>query len=127
MRLLMYGLARIGILAMECIAVPVVSLSETRVESGVWRECIWGLLAWTRGVLLLLLGSRHVVLAEICWSLAARTLDCAQLVPGVRAGAACAGRVGRGVRSPGDTSWSAAPLPPTRHRSSPKTGDREVV
>ena len=68
-------------------------------ESGEWRVY----LAWTRGVLLLLLGSRHVVLAEICWSLAARTLDCAQLVPGVRAGAACAGRVGRGVRSSGDT------------------------
>jgi len=93
----MYGVARIGILAMECIAVPVVSLSETRVE----LESVD--LAWTRGVLLLLLGSRHVVLAEICWSLAARTLDCAQLVPGVRAGAACAGRVGRGVRSSGDT------------------------
>ena len=73
-------------------------------ESGESGECcIAAIWAWTRGVLLLLLGSRHVVLAEICWSLAARTLDCAQLVPGVRAGAACAGRVGRGVRSSGDT------------------------
>jgi ABC-type arginine transport system permease subunit len=81
---------------MECIAVPVVSLSETRrecLQSAVWRGVPCTVL-----LLLLLLGSRHVVLAEICWSLAARTLDCAQLVPGVRAGAACAGRIGRGVR-----------------------------
>jgi hypothetical protein len=62
---------------------------QTRVQSGVVCTVL---------LLLLLLGSRHVVLAEICWSLAARTLDCAQLVPGVRAGAACAGRIGRGVR-----------------------------